>query len=70
VAALRDNGAHVIVFDQPYNRDVPAPRAADWSEVENLVGARVTELGLALQAPLPGFEDVGSRLRRVPRPDA
>jgi len=34
------------------------------------VGARVTELGLALQAPLPGFEDVPSRLRRVPRPDS
>jgi hypothetical protein len=29
------------------------------------VGARVTELGLSLQAPLPGFEDAANRLRRV-----
>jgi hypothetical protein len=55
----------VIVYDQPYNRDVDGPRAVDWAGVEDLVGARVTELGLSLQAPLPGFEDVGNRLRRV-----
>jgi 5'(3')-deoxyribonucleotidase len=65
IDALRDNGAHVIVFDQPYNRQVPGPRAGDWAAVEDLVGARVTELGLALQAPLPGFEDAGNRLRRT-----
>ncbi len=65
VVALRATGAHVIVYEQPYNRDVAGPRAADWAEVENLVGARVTELGLSLQAPLPGFEDATNRLRRV-----
>jgi 5'-nucleotidase len=65
VVALRDTGAHVIVFDQPYNRGIDGPRAADWAEVENLVGARVADLGLSLQAPLPGFEDARSRLRRV-----
>lgn len=65
VVALRGNGAHVIVYDQPYNREVDGPRAADWAEVEDLVGARVTDLGRALQAPLPGFEDAANRLRRV-----
>jgi hypothetical protein len=55
----------VIVYDQPYNREVDGPRAADWAEVENLVGTRVTDLGLSLQAPLPGFEDAANRLRRV-----
>jgi 5'-nucleotidase len=65
VEALRDTGSHVIVFDQPYNRGVPGPRARDWSQVETLVGDRVAEKGLSLQAPLPGFEDVPSRLRRV-----
>lgn len=65
VVALRESGAHVIVYDQPYNRDVDGPRATDWVTVENLVGARVTELGLSLQAPLPGFEDAANRLRRV-----
>jgi 5'-nucleotidase len=65
VVALRETGAHVIVFDQPYNRDIDGPRAADWAEVYNQVGARVTEAGLSLQAPLPGFEDATNRLRRV-----
>lgn len=65
VVALRATGAHVIVYEQPYNLDVDGPRATDWSEVEDLVGARVTDLGLSLQAPLPGFEDAGNRLRRV-----
>jgi 5'(3')-deoxyribonucleotidase len=64
VAALRSTGAYVIVFDQPYNRDLPGPRAADWNDVEELVGARVTELGLTLQAPLPGLEDAPRRLAR------
>jgi 5'(3')-deoxyribonucleotidase len=65
VEALRETGARVIVFDQPYNQGLPGPRAVDWGEVETLVGDRVAELGLALQAPLPGFEDVPTRLRRV-----
>jgi 5'(3')-deoxyribonucleotidase len=65
VEALRETGSHVIVFDQPYNRGVPGPRAHDWGEVETLVGDQVAEKGLSLQAPLPGFEDVPSRLRRV-----
>lgn len=65
VEALRATGAHVIVYDQPYNQGVDGPRAANWAEVENLVGNRVTELGLSLQAPLPGFEDAANRLRRV-----
>lgn len=65
VVALRGTGAHVIVYDQPYNREVEGPRAVDWAEVENLVGERVAERGHALQAPLPGFEDATNRLRRV-----
>ena len=65
VEALRATGSHVIVYDQPYNRGVDGPRAGNWTEVENLVGNRVTELGLSLQAPLPGFEDAANRLRRV-----
>jgi 5'-nucleotidase len=70
VTALRATGAHVIVFDQPYNRDVAGPRANDWVEVENLVGGRVAELGLSLQAPLPGFEDARNRLAGRVRPGA
>lgn len=68
VAALRAGGAHVVVFDQPYNRDVPGPRAATWYEVENLVGARIAELGFTVQTPLPGFEDAANRLAGRIRP--
>ena len=64
VEALRATGAYVIVFDQLYNRHLDGPRAADWTEVEDLVAARVADSGLTLQAPLPGFEDVPSRLHR------
>jgi 5'-nucleotidase len=64
VAALRESGAHVIVFDQPYNAGVDGPRAKTWAEVEDLVSARVADLGLGLQAPLPGLEDATNRLAR------
>ena len=68
VEALRATGAYVIVFDQLYNRHLDGPRAASWPEVEELVGARVAERGLTLQAPLPGFEDVPSRVTRRAHP--
>ena len=68
VLALRETGGHVVVFDQPYNATVPGPRARTWVEVEDLVSARVAELGLTLQAPLPGFEDAPNRLARHLRP--
>jgi 5'(3')-deoxyribonucleotidase len=69
VVALRETGAHVIVFDQPYNRDIDGPRADDWAGIEDLVGARVAQLGLTLQSPLPGFEDAANRISRRVRPD-
>jgi 5'-nucleotidase len=64
VAALRANGAHVIVFDQPYNQGVGGPRARDWAGVETLVSERVAAAGFTLQAALPGFEDIPGRLHR------
>ena len=69
VVALRETGAHVIVFDQPYNRDIDGPRADDWAGIEDLVGARVAEVGSTLQSPLPGFEDAANRISRRVRPD-
>ncbi|MFP3900761.1 MAG: 5' nucleotidase, NT5C type [Acidimicrobiia bacterium] len=68
VVALRSTGSYVIVFDQPYNREVDGPRAGDWAGVEEQVAERIAALGLSLQAPLPGFEDVPHRLRRRVRP--
>ncbi len=62
VAALREAGNHVIVFDAPYNRDVDGPRAHSWAEVEELVEERVIELGHPLQAQLPGLDAGADRL--------
>jgi 5'-nucleotidase len=64
IAALRGNGAEVIVFDQPYNRTVDGPRARDWDEVESQVSDRMAAAGFTLQAALPGFEDTSDRLHR------
>lgn len=37
IRALRAAHRDVICFDQPYNRDVPGLRAADWGQVERIV---------------------------------
>ncbi len=69
VTALREAGNHVIVYDAPYNRDVDGPRATSWDEVEALVLDRVAEVGVPLQAPLPGLDAGSDRLtRRIPHP--
>jgi 5'(3')-deoxyribonucleotidase len=64
VAALREAGNHVIVFDAPYNRDVDGPRASSWAEVEALVAEHAAGLGLALQVQLPGLGGGADRLQR------
>jgi 5'(3')-deoxyribonucleotidase len=67
VEALRSAGNTVIVFDQPYNRHLPAPRARDWTELE----AQVLDLAASVtsvQPQLPGFDAGADRLdRRRPR---
>lgn len=68
VEALRASGAPVIVFDQPYNQHLDDPRAHDWMELEELIGGFMAEAGVALQAPLPGLQDVPQRLHRRVRP--
>lgn len=44
VAALRGGGAYAVCFSQPYNTDVPGPRASSWPELVDLVLARRDEL--------------------------
>ena len=70
IVELRAAGATAIVFDQPYNRDVPGPRVRGWDEVEAVVLELVAERGLAVQGRLDLPEDPGDRLRRPsgPRP--
>ena len=64
VEQLRAAGNTVIVFDQPYNRDLSGPRAATWHDVE----AAVTELAAAhsgaVEIQLPGIDAGADRLAR------
>lgn len=64
VVSLRAHGNHTLVFDAPYNTDLPGPRVRDWAEVEEAVLARMSEVGIAVQAPLPGVGHDPDRLRR------
>jgi 5'-nucleotidase len=51
IVALREAGKTAIVFDQPYNRDLPGPRAHDWNEVVTAVEVELE--GRARHVPLP-----------------
>jgi len=62
VIALRDLGNEVIVFDQPYNRDVDGPRANSWEDVESWVIDLATGRGIPLQSQFPGLDDPGRRI--------
>ena len=37
IESLRANGKSVIVFDQPYNRELAGPRVSTWEEAKELV---------------------------------
>ena len=63
VDALRAAGNDVIVFEQPYNLDLEAPRAANWAEVEELV-FELAKAKQALQPQLPGMDAGADRLHR------
>jgi 5'-nucleotidase len=53
IVALREAGRRAIVFDQPYNRDLPSPRAHSWPEVVDLVTAELDAWQRQLRLPLP-----------------
>ena len=63
VEALRRAGNIVIVFDQPYNRDLEGPRARNWRELEEQV-LDVAACAGAVQPQLPGFDAGADRLDR------
>lgn len=52
IAALRSTGSEAIVFSQPYNLDVAGPRAAGWSEIEELVLSEMARRGHVVQPPM------------------
>jgi 5'-nucleotidase len=51
IISLRDAGKTAIVFDQPYNRDLPGPRATSWDDVVTTVRAELDARDR--QVPLP-----------------
>ncbi len=63
IAELRTAGNQVIVFDQPYNRELAGPRARSWDEVERLVVDLRLARGDAVQSMLPLSEPADDRLR-------
>jgi 5'-nucleotidase len=64
VEALRARGNTVIVFDQPYNRELPGPRATTWDEVEAIVAELVTAKGGSFATQFPGIDAGAERLQR------
>jgi 5'(3')-deoxyribonucleotidase len=64
VEALRAAGNQVIVFDQPYNREVTGLRARTWIDVEEIALGRMADAGIPVQQPLPVGADP-DRLRRL-----
>lgn len=64
VRQLREAGNTVIVFDQPYNRDLGGPRASTWSEVETLVADLAAARSGGVEMQLPGIDAGADRLAR------
>lgn len=64
VQALRATGNPVIVFDQPYNVELPGLRAHDWTEVEAIVMDLATQKSDMVQPQLPGIDAGSDRLLR------
>lgn len=64
IEQLRAAGCDAIVFDQPYNRDLAGPRAANWGELENLIVERAASHLGGIQPQLPGVDAGADRLDR------
>ncbi len=52
ILSLRRAGRTTIVFDQPYNRHLPAPRARSWEDVVHLVRSELASRDRQLPLPL------------------
>jgi 5'-nucleotidase len=61
VVALRAAGKATLVFDQPYNRHLPGPRATRWEDVVTFVEAELA--GRERQVPLPLGDEPTSATR-------
>jgi 5'-nucleotidase len=64
IEALRAQGNEVIVFDQPYNREVDGRRARTWDEAERHVRELLANHGVAVQEQFSGLDDHADRVHR------
>jgi 5'(3')-deoxyribonucleotidase len=64
VEALRARGNTVIVFDQPYNRNLDGLRASTWAEVEAIVSELAAKKVGSFASQLPGVDAGSDRLGR------
>jgi 5'-nucleotidase len=64
VEALRARGNTVIVFDQPYNRNLDGLRASTWAEVEAIVSELAAKKVGSFANQLPGVDAGSDRLGR------
>ena len=53
IVSLREAGRAAIVFDQPYNRHLPGPRAEHWNQVLALVQDELEARNRQVRLPLP-----------------
>lgn len=60
ITELRSAGNDVIIFDQPYNRDLGGSRVENWSQAEAIIMETYTAwTGTAgVQSPLPGVAPI------------
>ena len=65
ITQLRAEGNTVIVFDQPYNREIGGLRAQNWAEVESLVLEEMVAAGVPVQEQFRGFDDPLARIGRA-----
>lgn len=64
IVSLRASGNTVIVFDQPYNRDLDGLRARDWDQAESVIAELVADRPGGYAAQLPGLDADAARLDR------
>jgi 5'-nucleotidase len=55
IVGLRAAGKAAIVFDQPYNRQLPGPRATSWDEVVAFVETLLADRARQVPLPLDGL---------------
>lgn len=62
IEALRSAGNTVIVFDQPYNQELPGLRARSWFEVETIVRTLLVDRGRPVQEQMVGLDSPAARI--------